>query len=229
MIAAPAPCPTSTAAATDAELMRRVAAGDSRAFEAIYDRHHRQAYSLARLITGRAGGAEEATQDAFLSLWRAASRFDLERGSLVTWLLGLVRYRSIDSLRRSRHQALHHGLDDGVAESIEAPERTDEQVLASQANERALRLVAELPPEQREVIDLAYFAGFTQAEIAARVGVPLGTVKGRARLGLLKLRQTAERESAPVPATPSSRVRLRSRSNGAYAPSRKGGRSAPAT
>jgi RNA polymerase sigma-70 factor, ECF subfamily len=214
MLAAHARCAT----ATDAELMRRVAGGDSRAFEAIYDRHHRQAYALARRITGRAGGAEEATQDAFLSLWRGASGFDPERGSLATWLLALVRYRSIDSLRRSKHRALHDGLAESAAESIEAPERTEEQVLAIHENDRALRLVAALPPEQREVIDLAYFAGFTQAEIAARVGIPLGTVKGRARLGLLKLRRTAEREPAPVPATPSSRVRLRSQSNGAYAP-----------
>jgi len=182
----------------DEELMERVAGGDARAFEAIYDRYSRRAYSLARRITGQVAGAEEATQDAFLVLWRGASRFDPERASLATWLLALVRYRSIDLLRRGMPRAQDRVLTEGAAESIEAPERTEDQVIALQEYDQALRLVAELPPEQREVIDLAYFAGYSQTEIAARVGIPLGTVKGRARLGLLKLREAAERELAPA-------------------------------
>lgn len=182
----------------DEELMERVAGGDARAFEAIYDRYSRRAYSLARRITGQVAGAEEATQDAFLALWRGASRFDPERASLATWLLALVRYRSIDLLRRGMPRAQDRVLTEGAAESIEAPERTEDQVIALQEYDQALRLVAELPPEQREVIDLAYFAGYSQTEIAARVGIPLGTVKGRARLGLLKLREAAERELAPA-------------------------------
>jgi len=181
-------------------LMERVAGGDSRAFEAIYDRYHRQAYSLARRITGRETGAEEATQEAFLSLWRGASKFDPEHASLGTWLLSLVRHRSIDWLRRGAARPRLQGLTDGAAERIEAPERTDEQVMANQEYDRALRLVAELPPEQREVIHLAYLAGYSQTEIAARVGVPVGTVKGRARLGLRQLRHSVEREPAPLPA-----------------------------
>ena len=110
------------------------------------------------------------------------------------------------TLKRRRHtpeqviRKLHEGLDEGAAERVEAPERTEDQVLAMQEHDRARRLVAELPPEQRQVIDLAYFAGYTQEEIADRVGIPLGTVKGRARLGLLKLRRAAESESAPVSA-----------------------------
>ena len=187
VIAARARCATET----DEELMGRIAGGDTRAFETIYDRYHRQAYSLARRITGGAGGAEEATQDAFLSLWRGASSFDPKRASLATWLHTLVRYRSIDWLRRGTPRALHQEVTQDAVERIEAPERTEEQVFAIQEYDRARRLVAELPPEQREVIDLAYFAGYTQTEIAARVGIPLGTVKGRARLGLLKLRHAA--------------------------------------
>jgi len=182
----------------DEELMERVAGGDARAFEAIYDRYSRRAYSLARRITGQVAGAEEATQEAFLALWRGASRFDPERASLATWLLALVRYRSIDLLRRGMPRAQDRVLTEGAAESIEAPERTEDQVIALQEYDQALRLVAELPPEQREVIDLAYFAGYSQTEIAARVGIPLGTVKGRVRLGLLKLREAAELESAPA-------------------------------
>jgi len=180
--------------------MERVAEGDSRAFEAIYDRHHRQAYALARRITGGDGGAEEVTQDAFLALWRGASKFDPERASLSTWFLALVRHRGIDWLRRGAARPRLRGLAEGAAERIEAPERTEEQVMAIQEHDRALRLVAELPPEQREVIRLTYLAGYTQTEIAARVGVPLGTVKGRARLGLSKLRHSSEREAGPVPA-----------------------------
>ena len=196
MIAAQARC----APESEQVLMERVAGGDSRAFETIYDRYHRQAYSLARRITGRETGAEEATQEAFLSLWRGASKFDPEHASLGTWLLSLVRHRSIDWLRRGAVRPRLQGLTDGAAERIEAPERTEEQVMANQEYDRALRLVAELPPEQREVIHLAYLAGYSQTEIAARVGVPVGTVKGRARLGLRKLRHSVERESAPLPA-----------------------------
>jgi RNA polymerase sigma-70 factor (ECF subfamily) len=196
MTAASARCATET----DEELMGRVAKGDVRAFEAVYDRYHRRAYSLARRITGGAGGAEEATQDAFLSLWRGASSFDPKRAGLATWLHTLVRYRSIDGLRRGSARPLHQCFTERAAERIEAPERTEDQVFAIQDYDRALRLVAELPPEQREVINLAYFAGYTQTEIAARVGIPLGTVKGRVRLGLLKLRHAAECESAAVAA-----------------------------
>jgi len=183
---------------TDEQLMGRVAEGDIRAFEVIYHRHHHQAYSLARRVTGHAGGAEEATQDAFISLWRGAARFDPERGRLRTWLLTLVRNRSIDTLRRGNHRALHQEMTQDVEERLEAPERTEEQVLASDEYDRVLRLVADLPPEQREVIDLAYVAGYSQREIAASVGIPLGTVKGRARLGLLKLRRAAECEMSPA-------------------------------
>ena len=193
---------------TDEELMGRVAGGDIRAFEALYDRHHVRAYSLARRVAGPGGGAEEATQDAFLALWRGASRFDPERGRLAPWLLALVRHRSIDALRAAKARPKQHDLP-YAAERLEALERTEEQVLATDESTRARRLVAQLPREQREVINLAYFAGYSQAEIAARVGVPLGTVKGRARLALAKLRDATEREAAlegtsiPMDAVPS--------------------------
>jgi RNA polymerase sigma-70 factor (ECF subfamily) len=180
---------------TDEYLVERVVDGDVPAFEALYDRHHVRAYSLARRITGRSGGAEEATQDAFLSLWRSASRFDPERGRLAPWLFALVRHRSIDVLRAATVRAAHNGLPD-AADRLEAPERTEDQVLTLQESDRAHRLVAQLPPEQRQVIDLAYFAGYSQTEIATKVGVPLGTVKGRARLGLEKLRDADALESA---------------------------------
>ena len=178
---------------SDQELMVRVAAGDTGAFEAIYDRHHRHALALARRIAGGSGTAEEATQDAFVSLWRAAGRFDPDRASVRGWLLTIVRNRSVDALRRRARHAQHVPLPDDAADRIEAPGRTDEDVLAAQEYSEVRRLVAELPPEQREVIDLAYVAGFTQREIATRVGIPLGTVKGRTRVALLRLHEAATR------------------------------------
>ena len=173
----------------DNKLLSRVADGDVQAFEALYQRHHTRAYSLAVRITGRPAAAEEAVQDAFMELWRGAAGFDAERGSVSTWLLSFVRYRSLDAVRRNALRT-HQDIDT-VAAGLEAPERTEELVVRSDEFARTRRLVAALPPDQREVIDLAYFRGFTQNEIAVRVGVPLGTVKGRARLALAKLRQAA--------------------------------------
>jgi RNA polymerase sigma factor (sigma-70 family) len=174
---------------TDEELMRRVGAGDVRAFELIYDRHNRQVFALARRITGQIGAAEEATQDAFMSLWRSPGSYDASRASLRSWLLTIVRNRSIDFLRRGTHRARHQAVAEDLAEQLEAPERTEETVIAMHDDVAVRRLLADLPPEQREVIELAYFAGYTQSEIAARVGVSIGTVKSRARLGLVKLRR----------------------------------------
>ena len=195
MTPAPARLPTQT----DADLMELVAAGDTGAFEVIYDRYSSQVYSLARSIAGRAGGAEEATQDAFLTLWRKASSFDPARASLSTWLLTIVRNRSIDLLRQATPRLLLDDITESAAERIEAAERTEDQVLAIQEYEQALRLVAELPPEQREAVALRYIGGYTQEQIAEKVGIPLGTAKGRARLGMLKLREAAERESGAAP------------------------------
>lgn len=183
------------AALHDSELMLRVANGDARAFEAIYDRHRAQAFGLAVRVTGRRSTAEEVTQDAFLSLWRSARDYQPGRASLKTWLLTLVRNRGIDSLRS---QVRHEGtvdLDSPVAGHLEAAERTAEQVTQMEESRHARLLLGDLPAAQREVIELAYFGGLSQVEIAGKVGIPLGTVKGRARLALEKLRQSVETES----------------------------------
>jgi RNA polymerase sigma-70 factor (ECF subfamily) len=177
---------TTAEAATDAQLMARVAAGDAAAFEVIYDRYRVPAYSLARRIAGTA--AEDGMQDAFISLWRTAARFDPERGNLRSWVLTLVRNGCIDALRRHRTRAAGQAWPAEVLEQLPAPERTEEQVLAREGNREARQLLAGLPAEQRQVIELAYFGGFTQQEIARGMGVPLGTVKSRARIGLQKLR-----------------------------------------
>ena len=178
----------------DSTLVMLVAEGEVAAFEALYDRHRAQAYGLAMRVTRRPGLAEEVTQDAFLNLWRKADQFDPARGSLGSWLLTFVRHRAIDSLRSGARAERNVELET-AADRLEAPERTDEEVAAREASRSARRLVNELPTDQREVIELAYFGGLTQGEIAARVGVPLGTVKGRSRLALEKLRRSATAES----------------------------------
>ena len=178
----------------DGALVARVAEGDVRAFEALYDRYRARAFGLAVRLTGRRGTAEEVTQDAFLNLWRKASHYDPRRGSVGAWLLTFVRHRAIDSLRSSGRRERNVELE-SAAERLEARDRTDDVVEGREEARHARRLVKELPADQREVIELAYFGGMTQGEIAAKVGIPLGTVKGRSRLALEKLRRSVASES----------------------------------
>jgi RNA polymerase sigma-70 factor (ECF subfamily) len=171
----------------DAELMRRVSSGDADAFEAIYDRHSAQVFGLALWITRNRRAAEEATQEAFLTAWRTASRFDARRGAVATWLLAIARNRSIDALRREQRHDRRAVQEDGQAERLPAADDTEAQALAHDEAGRLRRLLLELPEEQRQVIELSYFKGLSQTEIAACVKVPLGTVKGRQRLALTRL------------------------------------------
>lgn len=173
----------------DRDLVVRVADGDVRAFEAIYDRHSAQVFGLAMRVTSRHRAAEEATQDAFLNLWRTADRYDPSRGTLMAWLLAVVRNRSIDWLRREARHALDLENDDALLGRLEAPDRTDDQAVTRERARHARQLLVSIPPEQRQVIELAYFKGLTQTEIAVKIGIPLGTVKGRKRLGLTKMYQ----------------------------------------
>jgi RNA polymerase sigma-70 factor, ECF subfamily len=174
----------------DEELVGLVASGDQRAFEVLYDRHGAAAYSLAYRIVGDAGRAEDVTQEAFVSVWRSESGYDPSRGSVRSWLLGISRNRAIDVLRRSsaaRAPRLDLGADERLAE-VPGPDRTEVEV-ARREEARTLRgALAQLPEEQSQVIELAYFGGFTQSEIASMLDTPLGTVKGRMRLGLEKAR-----------------------------------------
>jgi RNA polymerase sigma-70 factor (ECF subfamily) len=185
---------TLTASLDDAELMARVAAGDSRAFEEIYDRHHVDAFSLAFRITRRRSAAEEALQDAFLYLWRTARRYNPERGTLRTWLMAIIHNRSIDALRRGARHDRQVALDGDVVDRLEAPDRADDQVADLDEARRARELLTTLPDSQREAIELSFFGGLTQLEIAGHANVPLGTVKGRMRLGLEKLAPLAADE-----------------------------------
>jgi RNA polymerase sigma-70 factor (ECF subfamily) len=173
----------------DEELMALVDRKDPTGFEAFFDRHGAAAYSLAHRIVGEAAAAEDVTQEAFLSIWRTGARFDRARGSVRSWVLGVVRNRAIDSLRREARPGPRLDLDDeGVIEARPAEERTDAEALRRETARELRGALSTLPNDQSRVIELAYFGGFSQSEIAKMLNMPLGTVKGRMRLGLEKLR-----------------------------------------
>jgi RNA polymerase sigma-70 factor (ECF subfamily) len=173
----------------DEELMQLVPQGRADAFEVVYDRHADASFSLAYRMCGQRALAEEVVQDAFMSLWRSGARYDRDRGSVRSWLLGIVHYRAIDALRRRAVR------DRGVAANVEsvegrlaAAERTDVEVARRDEAREVREALGQLPPEQSRVIELAYFGGLTHIEIAEMIEEPLGTVKGRMRLGLAKMR-----------------------------------------
>jgi RNA polymerase sigma-70 factor, ECF subfamily len=175
----------------DEDLMTLVDGDDSDAFAMIYDRHGGAAYSLAHRIVGEPGMAEDVTQEAFLSIWRSSARFDATRGSLRAWVLGIVRNRAIDALRRTARPAPKLDFDDdAVLETQPAAERTEAEAIRRETADSLRQALGLLPPEQSQVIELAYFGGFSHSEIADMLGAPIGTIKGRMRLGLEKIRTT---------------------------------------
>jgi RNA polymerase sigma-70 factor, ECF subfamily len=178
----------------DEELMPLIADKDPEAFEVFYDRHGGVAYSLAYRVVGERSRAEDVTQEAFLSIWRSGARFDPTRGSVRAWTLGIVRNRAIDALRRESGRAPKLTFDDeSILEQRPSGELTDEEAMRREEAQELRGALRELPSEQSKVIELAYFGGFSHSEIAAMLGMPLGTVKGRMRLGMEKIRtQLAE-------------------------------------
>ena len=173
----------------DEDLMTLVERRDPDAFAILYDRHGGAAYSLAHRIVGDPSVAEDVTQEAFLSVWRSGARFDATRGSVRNWTLGIVRNRSIDALRRLAGSAPKLDLDDdGVLETQPSGELTEGEAIRRETARTVRGALRDLPAEQSEVIGLAYFGGFSHSEIAEMLGMPLGTVKGRMRLGLEKIR-----------------------------------------
>lgn len=173
----------------DEELMPLVGRKDPEAFEVLYDRHGGAAYSLAYRIVGDRAAAEEVTQEAFISVWRSGERFDATRGSVRSWLLSVVRNRAIDFLRSKAGRAPKLDFDDeAVLEQRPAAEMTEEEALRRETAGELRGALGKLPGEQSKVIELAYFGGFSHSEIAEILGLPMGTVKGRMRLGLEKIR-----------------------------------------
>jgi RNA polymerase sigma-70 factor, ECF subfamily len=172
----------------DEDVMQLVRRGDARAFEVIYERHSGAAFSLAYRMMGTRAGAEDVTQDAFLSMWRSGARYDRARGSVRTWVLGIVHHRAIDALRRATVHDRRRAGDEGIEERFEARERTDVEAARREEADAVRGALSSLPADQVQVIELAYFGGFTHTEIADMLDAPVGTVKGRMRLGLKKMR-----------------------------------------
>jgi RNA polymerase sigma-70 factor (ECF subfamily) len=177
---------------SDEELMGRVADGEQQALEIVYERHASVAFSLAYRMVGARSSAEDVVQEAFLSVWRAAGRYDRTRGSVRTWVLGIVHNRAIDMLRRNVANERRRASDEGLAERVASEERTDAEVQRREDARSVRGVLDALPPEQIRVIELAYYGGFSHSEIAELLEMPIGTVKGRMRLGLEKLRTRAE-------------------------------------
>ncbi len=172
----------------DEDLMHLVARAEPGAFEVLYERHSGAAFSLAYRMVGTRNAAEDVVQEAFLNLWRSGARYDRARGSVRTWVLGIVHHRAIDALRRATVHDKRRTGDEGIAERLEAPERTEHQAAMSEESEVVRAAMETLPAEQSQVVELAYFGGFSHSEIADILGTPIGTVKGRMRLALEKLR-----------------------------------------
>ena len=168
--------------------MQLVQKGRTDAFELLYDRHGGAAFSLAYRVAGDRVTAEDITQEAFLSIWRSRVRYQRERGGVRSWVLGIVHHRAIDALRRSTVHDRRRASDEGIEERFEAVERTDVQVARLDEARHVRDALGTLPADQSRVIELAYFGGFTHTEIAEMLETPIGTVKGRMRLGLQKMR-----------------------------------------
>ena len=177
----------------DDELMDRLAARDLGAFEALYDRYGDLVYSVSLRVVGDTYVAEDVTQDVFVRVWRRPEQFDLRRGKFVTWLLSVARNRSIDH-RRSQARRLRHEALPSVEEEedvLPSEDSRDDPAAATVLSDECAAVRAALdvlPPEQKLAIQLAYFGGLTQQEIANKLGQPLGTVKTRIRLGMQKMR-----------------------------------------
>lgn len=187
------------AEASDEALAARVAVRDVAAFELLYDRYVRLVYALAARSFG-AAEAQEIVQDIFLQLWRAASQFDPERGRFAPWFTAIARHRVLAQLGARGRQprlAVADAIETALAQAPDPGPSIEEIAEHSEAAETALRALQSLPPEQRRVLVLAYFAGMSQSAIASHLDIPLGTVKKRVRLGMQKLRTALANPGEP--------------------------------
>jgi len=182
----------------DEDLMSLMDGGDAAAFAALYDRHSRAGYSLAYRMMGEKQAAEDLTQDAFLKVWRSAGGYRSERGSVRTWILSIVHNRGIDQIRSL---ASRRRTQDRVEQA--APRSQPSEAFAEAWRNRQRDQIREalntLPEEQLKILEFAYFSGYTHVEISNLLDLPLGTVKGRMRLGLKKIREYFDQENVAVP------------------------------
>ena len=182
----------------DEDLMPLVEAADAEAFAALYDRHGRAAYSLAYRMMGEKQEAEDVVQEAFIKIWRSAGGYRVGRGSVRTWILSIVHNRGIDQIRSRAHLRRKQDEIEASAPKSEPSEAFAETWKNAQ-QEQVREALNTLPQEQVQILELAYFSGYTHVEIAEQLELPLGTVKGRMRLGLQKLRGFFQARGAAVP------------------------------
>jgi RNA polymerase sigma-70 factor, ECF subfamily len=182
----------------DEDLISLVEAADAEAFATLYDRHSRAAFSLAYRMMGERQASEDLTQDAFLKVWRSAKSYRAERGSVRTWILSIVHNRGIDQIRS---QASRRRTQDKIEASAprSQPSEAFAETLRNSQRDQVREALDTLPPEQLKILELAYFSGYTHMEISDLLRLPLGTVKGRMRLGLKKIRDYFESRGAAVP------------------------------
>src|ERR687890_627755 len=182
----------------DEDLISLVETSDADAFATLYDRHSRAAFSLAYRMMGEKQAAEDVVQDAFLKAWRGAGSYRTERGSVRTWMLSIVHNRGIDQLRSL---ASRRRTQDRVEASAPAsqPSEAFAQTWRNSQREQVREALGTLPAEQLKILELAYFSGYTHVEIAELLELPLGTVKGRMRLGLKKTRDYFDSRDVAVP------------------------------
>jgi len=173
----------------DEELMPLVAGGSTAAFELVYDRHGAAAFSLAYRMVGNRAAAEDIVQEAFLSVWRARTRYEARRGSVRSWVLGIVHHRGIDALRRGLVHERRRAGAEAAEEQRENRNLTEVEAIRRAEAATVRAALDTLPRDQSRVLELAYFAGFTHSQIAEMLDMPIGTVKGRMRLGLDKMRR----------------------------------------
>jgi RNA polymerase sigma-70 factor (ECF subfamily) len=182
----------------DEDLMGLVEAGDAEAFATLYDRHGRMAYSLAYRMVGEKQEAEDVVQEAFVKVWRSAGGYRVGRASVRTWILSIVHNRGIDQIRSRASRGRMQEKVEASAPTSEPSEAFAETWKNAQ-QVQVREALNTLPHEQLKILELSYFSGHTHAEIAERLGLPLGTVKGRMRLGLQKLRDYYQTRGAAVP------------------------------
>jgi RNA polymerase sigma-70 factor (ECF subfamily) len=182
----------------DEDLISLVEASDAEALAALYDRHSRAAFSLAYRMMGDRQAAEDLAQDAFLKIWRGAGSYRAERGSVRTWILSIVHNRGIDQLRSQASRRRTQDKVEATAPRSQPSEAFAETWRNSQ-RDQVREALNTLPPEQLKILELAYFSGYTHVEISELLSLPLGTVKGRMRLGLKKVRDFFESRGAAVP------------------------------
>jgi RNA polymerase sigma-70 factor (ECF subfamily) len=186
------PAPRPEADASDGVLVRRVADGDDTALEALYDRYGRPAYALARRITGEPVFAEDVVQEVFLALWRDPEKYDPARGGFPSWLLATTHHKAVDAVRREetvrrRRATLAEEAGTYTSARSDLPP-VEDAAWSGLRGERVRKALSALPEPQREALVLAYYAGYTQREIAERTNTPLGTVKTRMLAGMRRLR-----------------------------------------